>query len=714
MADRFTFQVDGISQTLRVARLDGQEAISELFQFELGLVCEEAAIAAADIIGAKALLTINGHEDSRLVHGIVSRFEHGDAGKRWTSYRATLVPRLWRLQHRHDCRIFQELTVPAIIEKVLKGAGLTTSDYRLSIQGEHAAREYCVQYRESDWAFISRLMEEEGICYFFEHEEGNHCLVMGDKLAVHQPVPDDKIVFRPPLGAMVSGEHVSRFHYAEEMRPGKVTLRDYDFKKPSLDLEKQAEASVQAELEVYDYPGEYDVAGVGAALATIRLEEWQAARKTGEGEANCSRLTPGYLFSLTEHVAESFNREFLLTRVEHTGQDPIMGEQAENTEASYESRFHCMPSDVQFRPPQCTPKPTVKGMQTAIVVGPAGEEIYTDEFGRVKVHFHWDRLGKRDDKSSCWIRVSQVWAGEGWGAMHIPRIKQEVLVDFLEGDPDRPMIVGRVYHGTNVPPYALPGAKTQSTIKSNSSPGGEGSNEIRFEDKKSSEEIYLHAQKDWTIAVENDKNQKVGHDETLEVVNNRTKKIGADQVLEVLANNTETITKDEKLWVKANRDKKVDKNETETIGADKTIKVTGNHTETIGKDLTLSVTGNRTESVDKEIKQTIGTDMTLTMGGRYTVAVDGAMSTKVSAAQTEEVELEKSVTVGTKLEIVCGKSTITIDKDGKISIEGADVTIKSSDPVKIDGAKIDVTSSGPVNVTASGAVKVKGASVKVN
>jgi type VI secretion system secreted protein VgrG len=365
----------------------------------------------------------------------------------------------------------------------------------------------------------------------------------------------------------------------------------------------------------------------------------------------------------------------------------------------------------------------VKGVQSAVVVGPSGEEIHTDEHGRVKVQFFWDRLGKKDDKSSCWIRVSQVWAGEGWGAMHIPRVNQEVLVDFFEGDPDRPIIVGRVYHGTNVPPYGLPANKTRSTIKSSSSPGGNGSNELRFEDKAGGEEIYLHGQKDWTIAIENDKNQTVGHDETLSVTNDRSADVGHDQ--------KESIGNDETFSVGHDRAKSVGNDEKESIGHDRSIEVGNDHTEAIGGNLTLSVAKAKTEEVGDDSSESVGKTRSLSAGKDYAIDVTANMSTAVGSNQTTDVSLEKKLTVGEKLTIVCGDATVTIEKSGAVTIAGKDLSVKATGDVKVEATgkvsvkssgdvkveatgKVEVKGSGPMELNASGAVKVKGANVGIN
>ena len=725
LSDRFLFEVEGCSQTLRVVRFAGEEGLSELFRFEVIVASEDGAVAGGDLLGKPALLTMRADDsEPRYVHGIVARLRQGDSGKKLTTYHLTIVPRAWRLLHRHDCRIFQELTATEIIKKVFEGAGLAAdTDFRFAVQGSYAAREYCVQYRESDYAFACRLMEEEGIFYVFKHEADKHVLTLGDKPSVHEAVSGESTIkFKAPLGALSKGEHVHRFHYAEEIRSGKVTIRDYDFKKPGLLLESKGDGALFTDLEIYDAPGDYLLPATGDARAAIRVEERTSRRKVGEGESACERLVSGSTFTLSEHSSEALNREYLVTRVEHQGAEPAMAESGVDI-PRYENRFEVIPSDVPFRPALTTPRPTVKGVQSALVVGPAGEEIHTDEHGRVKVQFFWDRLGKKDDKSSCWIRVSQVWAGEGWGAMHVPRVNQEVLVDFFEGDPDRPIIVGRVYHGTNVPPYALPANKTRSTIKSSSTPGGEGSNELRFEDQTDREEVYLHGQKDLTIAIENDKNQTVGHDETLSVTHDRTADVGHDQ--------KESIVHDETFAVGHDRAKSVGNDETESIGHDRSIEVGNDHTEAIGGNLTLSVARVKTEDIGEDSSESVGKTRTLRAGKDYAIAVTAGMSTTVGSNQSTEVSLEKTLTVGEKLTITCGDATVTIEKSGAITIAGKDLTVKATGDVKVEATgQVDVKSSGdvkvestgrvlvkgsgPMELNASGAVKVKGANVAIN
>ena len=731
------FQIDGLDHELRVIRFDGHEGLSQLFQFEVVVACKAVDVDFDEVVGKPALLTFRVGEEPRYVHGLVESVEQGEEGHKLTAYRVVIVPSVWRLRHRRDSRIFQALAVPDILKKVLDAAGIPGSAYRLSLSGSYSPREYCVQYRESDWAFLCRLMEEEGIAYHFEHTDSGHVFVMADSPSAYAPISGEtRLVFRAPLGALVSGEHVSRFRFTQRIRPGKVTLRDYNFKKPGLLLEGKDQAAADDDLEIYDYPGDYDAPGPGGALAKVRLEELQASRKTGDGESACPRFLPGATFELADHPRDDFNRELLITRVEHHGAEPGMN--SEGNASPYGNRFQVMPQGVPFRPPQVTPRPTIKGIQTAIVTGPGGEEIHTDEHGRIKVQFHWDRQGKRDDKSSCWIRVSQIWAGAAWGAVFLPRVGHEVVVDFIEGDPDRPLVVGSVYHGTNVPPYSLPGEKTKSTLKSNSSKGGGGFNELRLEDKKGAEEIFLHGQKDWNILIENDKSQEIGHDEALLVKHDRAKRVDHDQSesiggkkqIDVARTHTETIGEDESLSVGGDRSVSVSGSHSESVGGDQSVDVGGDQSVeiagnqsvgvggaqdiSVGKSMSLSVGKGKSETVGESSSETVGKSKAVSVDENYTVSVTKDMTVTISKNAKEEVGEKKTVIVGKELAIQVGDATITVKKNGDITVQGKKITVKGKGAIQVEGKKIQVKSEGAVNVEASGKVKVKGSTIGMN
>ena len=593
-----TFEVSGLSEELRVLSFEGDEGISAPYQFNLVLACSSSQISLSDVVGNLGLLTLSGQKGDRYFHGLVSHFQQQDSGRKFTVYEATVVPGIWRLLYTRDSRIFQQKSIKAIISKILKDRQI---DFVFQTKGnqEPPTREYCVQYRESDWAFISRLLEEEGFYYFFEHKRDKHVLHMGNDRHFHPDISGPATVdFHAPDARVAASEHVFRLYFSESVQPGKASLSDFNFKKPALSLLREKKGKVDGDLELYDYPGLYEVPEVGKGLAQVRLEEAQVERQQGLGESNCSRLCTGHLFTLDNHIREDANGlEYLLTRVHHLGERGSMDLDAGvlDQRMSYANTFSCMPGDVPYRPPRVTRKPNVQGVQTAIVVGPAGEEIYTDEQARVKVQFHWDREGKRDDKSSCWIRVSQLWAGQGWGAVWIPRIGHEVIVDFLEGDPDRPIITGRVYHAQNVPPYPLPDEKTKSTIKSDSTTGGGGSNEIRFEDKKDSEEIYTHAQKDQNEVVEND----------------MTTTVGLAQAVAVGLNQTITVGQDRQ----------------RTVDGDETIKVKGERTETVKQDETVTIMMNRTTNVKMKEKLDVGQKIELICGAsKITMNMAGIIS----------------------------------------------------------------------------------------
>ncbi len=492
--ERFTFKVEGLAEELRVLNFSGDESISQPFNFELAVATEEGELSFADVIGKHALLSCYGADDiERYVNGIISRVEQLESGRRFTVYQLELVPQVALLGYRYNSRIFQNLTVQDIIQQVLNDAEIPSDQYGFVLQGTYEPREYCVQYRESDFNFISRLMEEEGIFYFFEHSEETHRLVIADSVSAHEEImAPAQVLYRAPTTLLADQEQITQFRYSESIQSGIVVLRDFNFKKPALNLESQQQADIETELEVYDFPGEFQEPDRGDQLAGVRLEALRAAKKTGMGQSNCKRVVPGFRFTLTEHPRDEFNQEYLITSLTQSASQPQALEEGAGAGAgSYSNQFQCIPAAVPFRPVQRARKPLMEGVQTAIVVGPEGEEIYTDEHGRVKVQFHWDRLGENNENSSCWIRVSQVWAGANWGAMHIPRIGQEIIVNFIEGDPDRPIITGRVYHGTNRPPHPLPGSKTKSTVKSHTSPEDGTYNELLMEDKQGETQVVL-------------------------------------------------------------------------------------------------------------------------------------------------------------------------------------------------------------------------------
>ncbi len=539
---------------LLIVALSGHEGLSQLFSFELDLLAENQTDVAFDkLLGKESTVTVMLAKEGskRYFSGICNRISQASRDETFTTYRLEIVPQFWFLTRRQQSRIFQQMAVPDILKKVLTGL-----DVSYELQGKFEKRDFCVQYRETDFNFASRLMEEEGIYYFFKHSNGSHKMVVANTPQSHADLGN--IIYETIEGGNRPEDRILEWSKAQELRSGKYTLWDHCFELPHkhLDADKTIQESVTAgkvshklkvggndNFEIYDYPGAYaqrfDGIDKGGGeqpselqkifddnkrTAEIRMQEQAADGLVVQGEGNVRQLTSGHKFSLERHF--NADGQYVLTSVQHFARQGS-DYRSEDTTFSYNNTFTCIPAALPFRPPRVTRRPVVHGSQTAVVVGPQGEEIFTDKYGRVKVQFHWDREGKSDANSSCWVRVGSIWAGKQWGAVHIPRIGQEVIVDFIEGDADQPIIVGSVYNAEMMPPYKLPDNKTQSGIKSRSSLNGstENFNELRFEDKKGSEDVYFHAEKDSHRVVENDDDLQVGHDQTIAIKNNRSVKV---------------------------------------------------------------------------------------------------------------------------------------------------------------------------------------------
>jgi type VI secretion system secreted protein VgrG len=697
---------------LLVSTVEGTEGISNLFRFNVVLVSEKRSIALADLVGQRVCIGFElADKKFRYINGFVSRFSQGDVDARVAHYYAEVVPWLWFLTRTSDCRIFQKMNVPDIIQKIFKDLGFT--DFKLQLQGSFEPRDFCVQYRETDFAFVSRLMEEEGIFYFFEHGEDKHTLVIANNPGAHPDCPNQaEARYGYLLDGVQDKDMVSRWHTEQELRPGKVTLTDYYFQTPSNNLQVNAPSAVSVggngKFEIYDYPGSYakrfdgdDKAGKvrpdGERTAKLAMQGEEAFHKTISGAGTCRAFTPGYRFELIEHRREDLNGPYVLTQVTHSATNNLGNDEG----STYDNTFSCIPHAVPFRPARTTPRPLMHGTQTAVVVGLGGEEIDTDKYGRVKVQFRWDREGKKDQNSSCWVRVATPWAGKQWGMVHIPRIGQEVIVDFLEGDPDQPIIIGSVYNAEQMPPYELPANKTQSGIVTRSSLKGteEDFNEICFEDKKGEELLYIRAQKDQTIAVENIEAHWVGRDrlktidnnETTLVGNDRTETVGNNESISIHGHRSETVDKDETITIHGVRTEIVDKDETTTIH--------GNRTEEVDKDETITIHGNRTEKVDKDENITIAKNREEKVTENEAVSIGKNRSHSVKGNDSLEVGKNLSVTAKDQITLKTGDASITMKKDGTIIIKGKDITI--------DG-------SGKINIKAGGDMILKGSKIAEN
>jgi type VI secretion system secreted protein VgrG len=492
----------------------GTEGMSRLFSFEVVAVSHNQVITFEKILGKSVTIGMVLQDGTdRYFNGIVCRFSQAgtshqqDTEVHFTEYRATVVPWLWLLTLTENSKIFQDKSVPDIVEAVFQKRGFQRGkDYAFRLRGSYEKRGYCVQYRETDFQFVSRLLEDEGIHYFFEHGKGKHVLILTDDPGENKPCPQQKTArYLRAAGGTTDEDLVQEFQKRMEVVSTACTLNDYNFEVPKSDLKVNVPSNkklTDRDCEIYDYPGCYEKKAEGDRFARIRMQEEEAKTAVFTAVSGCRAFSSGQRFELKDYYRPDLNdKQYVLTGIAHEGSQGlgVAGEGGDGFQ--YKNEFTCIPHDVPFRPPRATPRPLVRGTQTAIVVGPSGEEVYTDKHGRIKVQFHWDRDGKKDENSSCWMRVGQVWAGSGWGAVYIPRIGQEVIVDFLEGDPDRPIVIGCVYHGNNRPPYPLPDEKTKSAIKSEATVGGGGFNEIRFEDKKGDEELLLRAEKDMNVVV---------------------------------------------------------------------------------------------------------------------------------------------------------------------------------------------------------------------
>ncbi len=587
---------------LRVTAADVREALNELYDIEIELNTPDPSLDLDLLLGARAVLVASRGPRHRRFCGIVRRVEPMESWGDRRRVRVWLVPVLWTLSQRSDCRIFQGLSAVQIVQKILRDADLTADALSVDLRREYPVREYCVQYRETDLAFVMRLLEDEGITFFFRHEHSEEQLVLVDSPSFGLvPTLDRRAVpFAPPQSDRAPVEVVHRLGLTRELRPTGVTLRDYDFTRPTseVDLTRARPRGDAGPRALYDYPGEftlgdYSVDGQyytehdGSRRAEVRHLEALTPERHAAGSGNVTGFMPGRVFELLGHEHPSLDQRYLLTSVVHRFRAPeelLSGASRAGearSEEPYRNTFECTPASVAWTPPRRTPRPAVLASQTATVVGPPGEEIHVDFHGRIKVQFHWDRRGKRDHDSSCWIRVAQTWSGAGWGTHFTPRVGMEVVVTFLEGNPDRPLVIGCVPNGSNSTPYLLPDMKTRSTIRSNSTPGGNGYNELRFEDLRGHEQVFVHAQRDL--------------DE--EVRRQHTIKTGEDELITIGANQITNIANVQRINVGADRFTMVEKSDHESVLDDQELIVEGARTRVVVKDETVTVHGHRTMNV---------------------------------------------------------------------------------------------------------------------
>lgn len=708
---RFSVATPLAAEALVLRRMSGSEQLSRLFEFDLELHSDDINIRHEDLLGENVTVSIElPDSELRYINGFVSRISMEGYDDRHVVYRATLSPWLWFLTRTSDCRIFQEMTVPDIIKQVFNDHGF--SDFEDRLTGSYRSWEYCVQYRESDFNFLSRLMEQEGIYYFFTHEDGKHNLVLADAPSAHEAVPGYETVpyFPPDTHGRRERDHLQSWRVSKQIQPGSYALTDYDFKAPKKNLTSVSEIArehASSEFEIFDYPGEYRESSDGDQYVKARIQELQAQYETLQGDGDAAGLATGMVFELTDFPRDDQNRKYLIIGATYDLSSAGLEGGRDSASEFFHVSIKAMDAEQEYRAARSTPKPMVQGVQTAVVVGPSGEEIHTDEFGRVKVQFHWDRYGETDENSSCWIRVAHVWAGKNWGGIYTPRIGQEVIIDFLEGDPDQPIITGRVYNKDNMPPYELPANKTQSGIKTRSSKGGDNStfNEIRFEDKKGSEELYVHAEKDYNNHVENNFSIQVDNDTSQTVTNNKTIDVGV--------NHTETIGGDMSLAITGSRDVKITGNHDEAITGNSTSTITGSHKQEVKgnsdvwtfSDESKKVLGNTSEVF-------IGTKRELQVGAKTSNFVGAVHETLVGAKVVLNMSTEIETVKGVKCSVSEAKTVHKTKLDKYIAenfweVECPDIKLMGGETIflKVGGTHMKITSSG---VEIKGNVKIKG------
>jgi len=757
-----------LGDELLFGKMEAMEELCDAYTFKVTAYSAKPDLDFNKLLGQH--VTVRMHmpaEESgapRYFDGLVEQATLVGQNGRFYVYLLLLRPWFWFLSQTRDCRVFQNKTVLQIIEEVLQDHPIAAIEDRTTTG--FTPWVYCVQYGETDFNFLSRLMEQEGIGYYFRHAAGKHTLVMFDSVSGHDKCPGcAPLPVRYGLGGQIGGGDVASCAWdltsTQRVQPGAAVITDYDFTRTKMDLRQSRSSPGQHALgamEVFEYPGLFDKEQDGDQFVRSQMEEYASATRALGGQSDARGLCCGGLVTLKGSVRGSDNAEQLVTGTQIVVRQPERdGGGADGAQAGYTCEFKLLPTALPFRSARKTPKPWMQGPQTAVVVGPAGEEIHTDKYGRVKVQFHWDRYGKKDEKSSCWVRVSSPWAGQSFGFVQIPRIGQEVVVDFLEGDPDQPLITGRVYNATQMPPWELPANATQSGLLTRSSKGGNygNANAIRFEDKQGAEQLWIHAEKNQDIEVENDETHSVGHDRTktvghdekTDVTNDRTETVGNNETITIGVNRTEKVGSNETISVGANRTEDVGVNETISIGANRTESVGSNETITIGSARSVTVGASETKTVATQRTHTVGINETITVGAAQEITIGGLQAVTIGAVQTVSVGASQTVSAGASRSVSCGAAlstkvgadesravtggrSTTVGKDDNLKITknlvveaGESVTIKTGDAsitmkkdgsIIIKGKDIAIEGSGKIKIKASSDIVMKGSKILQN
>lgn len=656
---RFTLQVDGHEvNTFAVVSFWLTQSYSEPFILDVDVASKLFTLEAKGLLEKKVILTIwQGPKIQRYVTGVVTGFGMKENNHWQMRYCLRIQPPLWRCSLRQNFRIFQQQNIQTISSTLLEENGVT--GWAPSFNEDHPVREFCVQYGESDMEFLSRLWAEEGIFFYDKHGSSgpDQKLTLCDDVAGLYKMAD-ALAFNPNTTTEVTTECINTFNYEANIRPSSILSKDYTFKKPGWEGKfSQQGVNLNNQLtqyEIFDYPGRFKDESHGQAFSRYQMDGLRNDAEKASGSSNSPKLWPGTRFTLKNHPQETLNKEWQVVSSILTGDQPQALHGSQGVGTTLDNQFTAIPADRTWRPSP-SPKPKIDGPQSAIVTGPAGEEIFCDKHGRVRVKFHWDRYSQNNEDSSCWVRVSQAWAGSGFGNLAIPRVGQEVIVDFLNGDPDQPIIMGRTYHQDNRSPGDLPDTKTQMTIRSKTYKG-DGFNELRFEDATANEQIYMHAQKDMQTEVLNDKTTTVNHDHSETVKNNQTvtvvvgqtvnvgskKEGGHDQKITVANDQTITVQNNQKVDVIQDREK--------NVGGNQTVTITGNDTETVTKDQDITVHKSYTLNVTDDTK----------------------------------------IISGNSIELICGSCAIKMEQSGTVTITGLKFNFIASGPVEIKGKDVDI------------------------
>lgn len=697
----FSLNIDGLENTgLQVLSFEGKETISKPYFFEIILINKNIRFDITQLLSKPAYLafTPSGKEG---VHGVIISVERGAVGYDYAEYSIILAPRFSHLEKRINQRIFQHKTVPQIISQILSEYGiLQGSQHEFRLKETYPERDYCVQYDETDAYFIQRLCQEEGIFYYFKHLSEKHIMIFGDSNPVFSTLPQ-AIRYAVHSGFVADYPVIKAFNVNLTSKTKRVTWRDYNYINTKIPegqavggQSAKANGAIEPDIEFYDYPGRFMDNARGQHLAKIEIERLRTEHVLAKGHSDSPILHTGYYLTIDEHPSIDATDPWLLNTIIHQGKQPQVLEALGDEQAAklknifqmdndvkfpdnefyqgYRNAFTATPKDVPWRPPLDYPKTRVYGSQTAQVVGPAGEEIYCNEYGSVKVQFHWDREGKFDENSSCWVRVGSNWAHKGYGTFTIPRIGMEAVITFLEGDPDQPVITGCINNGVNAQAEGMPTNKTKTGFKTNSSPGGGGSNELTFEDKAGQEQLYLHAQKDMDVVIENNRTTIIKNDET-RTVNN-------DQSTQVI--NIQTLT--------------VDNEQHTTVKNDRTVTITdGNHIVKVntGDQHFEVLTGAHFSKIKNHHSTEVET------GGQKTEVKDGGQFNKIKGTrelivnegnQETTISNQMIVNVGERIFIECGAASLEMTNDGKVTLKGTEFKFIATGEVKVEGSKIDL------------------------